>query len=70
MDRAYSDTVIHSSNLDEQNSSEEEIGPLQLSGTSLKESLNNICSLKENGIFSMNTDSKKSNDIIKYLLFY
>ena len=65
MNRACSDTIIISSNLEEQNSSEEEIGPLQLTGPELKESLNNIGSFNENEIFSINTVDKKSNDLIK-----
>lgn len=42
MKKAFSDSVVHSSNLDEQLSSEEEADPLVLSKTNLKHSLMNI----------------------------
>lgn len=42
MKKAFSDSVVHSSNLDEQLSSEEEADPLILSKTNLKHSLMNV----------------------------
>jgi len=42
MKKAFSDSVIHSSNLDGQFSSEEEEDPLILSKTNLKHSLMNV----------------------------
>ncbi|XP_022173161.1 uncharacterized protein LOC111035728 [Myzus persicae] len=65
MIRACSDTVIHSSNVEERNSSEEEIGPLQLSGSTLKKSLDTICELNENSIFHMNTVDQKNDGHIQ-----
>lgn len=47
MNRACSETILHSSNLDERNISEEEMNPLKLSGSELKESLDEVCALKK-----------------------
>lgn len=69
MNRACSETIVHSSNLDERNSSEEEMNPLKWSGSELKESLDEICAFKENRIFSKNAVDKKSNDLIQYIRF-
>lgn len=69
MNRACSETIVHSSNLDERNSSEEEMNPIKLSGYELKKSLNNICAFKENEIFSKNTVDKKSNDYSIYQIY-
>jgi len=69
MNRACSEAIVHSSNLDERNSSEEEMNPFKLSGSELKESLDEICAFKENRIFSKNAVDKKSNDLIQYIRF-
>jgi len=54
MRKAFSDSVVHSSNLDEQLSSEEEADPILLSNTDLKNSLMNVnANLK-------NTDHEKT----------
>lgn len=69
MNRACSETIVHSSNLDERNSSEEEMNPLKLSGSELKESLDEICAVKKNVIFSKTTVDKKSNDYLIYHIY-
>lgn len=42
MNRAFSDTLVHSSNVDDQCSSQEEDDPINLSEVELKNSLKNI----------------------------
>lgn len=46
MNKACSEMIVHSSNIEEEGSSEEEVGPLKLSGNQLKKSLKNISSFK------------------------
>lgn len=42
MNRAFSDTVVHSSNVEEQYSSEEDDDPIHLSGNEIKKCLNDV----------------------------
>jgi len=70
MNRAYSETIVHSRNLDERNIPEEKMNPLKLCGTKLKKSLDDIDTFKENQIFfSKNTVDKNSIDFIRFIGF-